>query len=87
MTLADIKDTDILFTGFDLPEEVLKGIDTAGFKRCTPIQAQALPLTLKGRDIAAQAQTGTGKTATFLITILNRLLREPAPKDPNEKAI
>jgi len=87
MTLADIKDTDILFTGFDLPQEVLKGIDTAGFKRCTPIQAQALPLTLKGRDIAAQAQTGTGKTATFLITILNRLMREPAPKDPGPRAL
>lgn len=87
MTLADINDTDILFTGFDLPKEVLKGIDTAGFKRCTPIQAQALPLTLKGRDIAAQAQTGTGKTATFLITILNRLIREPAPKDPGPRAL
>jgi ATP-dependent RNA helicase RhlB len=87
MILADIKDTDILFTGFDLPKEVLKGIDTAGFKRCTPIQAQALPLTLKGRDIAAQAQTGTGKTATFLITILNRLIREPAPKDPGPRAL
>jgi ATP-dependent RNA helicase RhlB len=87
MTLADVKDTDILFTGFDLPKEVLKGIETAGFKRCTPIQAQALPLTLKGRDIAAQAQTGTGKTATFLITILKRLIREPAPKDPGPRAL
>ena len=87
MTLADVKDTDILFTGFDLPKEVLKGIETAGFKRCTPIQAQALPLTLKGRDIAAQAQTGTGKTATFLITILKRLIREPAPKGLGPRAL
>jgi ATP-dependent RNA helicase RhlB len=87
MTPIDVEDTDILFTEFDLSQEVLKGIDTAGFKRCTPIQAKALPLTLKGGDIAAQAQTGTGKTATFLITILDRLIREPASRDPGPRAL
>jgi ATP-dependent RNA helicase RhlB len=63
------------FTDFDLPEPILSGIREAGFERCTLIQAQCLPLSLHGRDIAGQAQTGTGKTAAFLITALDRLLR------------
>lgn len=66
---------DVPFTEFDLPQEVFKGIETAGFSYCTPIQARALPITLRGGDIAAQAQTGTGKTATFLITIFDCLIR------------
>lgn len=63
------------FTSFDLPEAVLKGIQDAGFQRCTPIQERCLPLSLKGKDVAGQAQTGTGKTAAFLITVLDRLVR------------
>ncbi|RLC09622.1 MAG: RNA helicase [Deltaproteobacteria bacterium] len=69
--------TKVPFSEFNLSEEVLKGIESAGFTHCTPIQELALPLTLKGKDIAAQAQTGTGKTATFLITIFNRLVNNP----------
>ncbi|MBW2195325.1 MAG: DEAD/DEAH box helicase, partial [Deltaproteobacteria bacterium] len=65
--------TEVPFTEFDLSPEILKGIEAAKFKTCTPIQALSLPSTLKGKDIAAQAQTGTGKTAAFLITILHRL--------------
>jgi ATP-dependent RNA helicase RhlB len=87
MTALDVETEDTLFTEFDLPEEVLKGIDTAGFKHCTPIQSLALPLTLKGNDIAAQAQTGTGKTAAFLITIFDRLIKEKAPKGPGPRAL
>jgi len=63
------------FTEFDLGDEILKGIENAGFTRCTPIQELALPITLAGEDIAAQAQTGTGKTAAFLITLFQRLLK------------
>lgn len=63
------------FTSFELPEPILQGIRDAGFERCTPIQERCLPLSLKGRDVAGQAQTGTGKTAAFLITVLDRLLR------------
>jgi len=66
--------TDIKFSEFDLPPEVQKGLNDAGFTSCTPIQARTLPLSLAGRDIAGQAQTGTGKTAAFLITIFTRLL-------------
>lgn len=87
MTAPIVETKEVPFTEFDLPEEILKGIDTAGFKSCTPIQALSLPLTLKGRDIAAQAQTGTGKTAAFLITIFHRLLRQPAPKGPGPYAL
>ena len=58
----------------------MKGIETAGFKKCTPIQEKVFPLSLEGKDIAAQAQTGTGKTAAFLITILTRLLEKKKEK-------
>jgi len=59
MKSADMKTKDVPFTEFDLPQEVLKGIATAGFSHCTRVQAMALPITLKGGDVAAQAQTGT----------------------------
>jgi ATP-dependent RNA helicase RhlB len=69
--------TNIAFSGFDLPESVMQGIEEAGFLACTPIQEKTLPLTLKGQDVAGQAQTGTGKTAAFLIATFNYLLRNP----------
>jgi ATP-dependent RNA helicase RhlB len=58
---------------------VQKGLADASFERCTPIQAQTLPVALAGLDIAGQAQTGTGKTAAFLVALYARLLREPIP--------
>jgi len=67
------------FNGLDLPAPVLEGIREAGFVTMTPIQEGALPLALKGRDVAGQSQTGTGKTAAFLIAAYTRLLRTPAP--------
>jgi ATP-dependent RNA helicase RhlB len=69
--------TNIKFSNFDLPKEVMQGIDEAGFFSCTPIQEKTLPLTLQGRDVAGQAQTGTGKTAAFLVAVFNHLLRHP----------
>ncbi len=72
--------TGLSFTSLKLPEPVMKGIETAGFKKCTPIQEKVFPLSLEGKDIAAQAQTGTGKTAAFLITILTRLLEKKKEK-------
>jgi ATP-dependent RNA helicase RhlB len=65
------------FLSFNLPEPVLRGIQAAGFTACTPIQEDVLPIALRGRDVAGQAQTGTGKTAAFLISIFTRLLRQP----------
>ncbi|MCD6430447.1 MAG: DEAD/DEAH box helicase [Deltaproteobacteria bacterium] len=67
--------SDTNFSQLDIPAEVLEGIATAGYEFCTPVQAEVLPQTLKGDNIAAQSQTGTGKTATFLITLLTRLIR------------
>ena len=55
----------------------MQGIREAGFTYCTPIQAQTLPLALSGRDVAGQAQTGTGKTAAFLLPLLQHLLERP----------
>jgi len=66
--------TDILFDNFSLQPQLLQGLTDAGFTRCTPIQAMTLPLTLAGKDVAGQAQTGTGKTAAFLVALYNRLL-------------
>ncbi|HEY4210443.1 MAG TPA: DEAD/DEAH box helicase [Steroidobacteraceae bacterium] len=57
----------------------MEGIREAGFRQCTPIQAQTLPLALMGRDVAGQAQTGTGKTAAFLVALYQALLTRPAP--------
>ncbi len=70
--------SDISFSSFDFPHSLRQGIDDAGFSRCTPIQAATLPLALTGKDVAGQAQTGTGKTAAFLLAVMNRLLTVPA---------
>ncbi|MDH5631480.1 MAG: ATP-dependent RNA helicase RhlB [Gammaproteobacteria bacterium] len=73
--------TETRFSDFDLPEVIAKGIEASGFTHCTPIQAETLPLALNGRDVAGQAQTGTGKSAAFLIATLNHLLTRPATED------
>jgi ATP-dependent RNA helicase RhlB len=67
------------FTSLDLPEPVLAGVRDAGFVTATAIQEAALPLALKGKDVAGQSQTGTGKTAAFLIAAFTRCLRDTAP--------
>ncbi len=73
--------SDLSFTGLHLPESVARGVADAGFERCTPIQAEALPRALAGLDVAGQAQTGTGKTAAFLVALFSHLLRYPASPD------
>ena len=70
--------TDTAFSNFDITPSLLDGLEQAGFSRCTPIQAMTLPFALSGRDVAGQAQTGTGKTLAFLIACMNRLLTKPA---------
>jgi ATP-dependent RNA helicase RhlB len=67
------------FTSLDLPDPVLAGVRDAAFVTTTAIQEAALPLALKGKDVAGQSQTGTGKTAAFLIAAFTRCLRTPAP--------
>ncbi|MCG5494419.1 ATP-dependent RNA helicase RhlB [Ectothiorhodospira variabilis] len=84
MTDQHVSDTH--FASFDLPDPVRQGLTDAGFTHCTPIQGLALPPALEGKDVAGQAQTGTGKTAAFLITVFTHLLRHPAPEQrrPNQ---
>ena len=79
--------TDTRFDNFELPDALRKGLADAGFTRCTPIQAIAIPLALSGRDVAGQAQTGTGKTAAFLVAAFDRLLRHQAPERTNGNPI
>jgi len=68
------------FASFDLPPSLQQGLDDIGFSNCTEIQGLSLPHALNGKDVAGQAQTGTGKTAAFLIATYAKLLRtEPAP--------
>ena len=82
--------TDTFFTNFDLHPLLQQGLDDSGFTRCTPIQALTLPMALDGRDVAGQAQTGTGKTCAFLVAMMNRLLTRPAVaerKDSDPRAL
>jgi ATP-dependent RNA helicase RhlB len=67
----------LAFSELDLLPSVREGIEKAGFTHCTPIQALTLPVALKGKDVAGQAQTGTGKTAAFLLVMFQRLLTHP----------
>jgi len=76
--------TSVRFSELGLQEPLLKGLEATGFTFCTPIQAQALPLALAGKDVAGQAQTGTGKTAAFLLAAMKRLLSHPP--GPHRKA-
>ncbi|MFQ5328454.1 MAG: DEAD/DEAH box helicase [Thermodesulfobacteriota bacterium] len=73
------------FSTLDLDEKILQGIDDAGFERCTPIQEQSLPEALAGKDLIAQSQTGTGKTAVFILTIFTRLLTNPEESGDKSK--
>ena len=70
--------TDIRFDSFEVSEQILAGVRDAGFEYCTPIQAETLPPSLAGHDVAGQAQTGTGKTAAFLVAALHHLDIHPA---------
>jgi len=72
--------TDATFDDLDLLDEVRRAIDELGFTRLTKVQKEVLPLVLAGRDAAVQAQTGTGKTATYLIAIFEHALRNPRPE-------
>ncbi len=65
------------FHDFDLPDRLLHAIYDLGFEYCTPIQAEILPSSLSGKDASGRAQTGTGKTAAFLITVITRILYNP----------
>ncbi len=79
--------TQIRFSNLELSESILSGLKIAGFNYCTPIQRRALPITLRGKDIAGQAQTGTGKTATFLLATFQHLINDTSETIKNPRAI
>ena len=64
---------DTSFSQLGLNEQILAGVNALGFSQPTPVQAQAIPLVLEGRDVIACAQTGTGKTAAFALPLLQRI--------------
>ena len=76
-TTAETPPERIKFRELGLPEPILRAIDDLGFEACTPIQQEVLPFTLNGHDCIGKAQTGTGKTAAFLLTILADLHAHP----------
>jgi len=71
--------SDLQFSALPLLPAVQAGVVSAGFTHCTPIQALTLPVALEGGDVAGQAQTGTGKTAAFLLVLFQNLLSENEP--------
>ncbi|AJF07205.1 DEAD/DEAH box helicase [Geoalkalibacter subterraneus] len=75
------------FTELDLPAEVRQGIEAVGFTDLTPVQEESIPLALAGHDVTGKAQTGTGKTAAFLISLFTRMLRNPRKTGSNPRAL
>ncbi len=74
------------FKTFNLESKVIDGIDAMGYDKPTPIQEQAIPLILEGQDLIACAQTGTGKTAAFLLPVIHNILKNQ-DESPNVKAL
>jgi ATP-dependent RNA helicase RhlB len=79
--------TESKFSEFALHPKVIEGLNKATYIHCTPIQALSLPLAVEGRDIAGQAQTGTGKTIAFLTSTFHHLLSKPAPESTGVRAL
>ena len=72
-------DTTKSFTDFSFHEDLQSALKKKNFETCTPIQAEAMPHILSGKDVAGLAQTGTGKTAAFLLPMIERILRSTGP--------
>ena len=77
----------IKFREFQLDNRLLRILDEIGFRECTPVQAECLPLILEGHDIAGQAQTGTGKTAAFLLSTIHFLITKKTANNRNLRAV
>src|SRR5256885_703486 len=85
--MTDPHSSSPTFESFALAPPLMQGIRDAGFTSCTPIQAQTLPMALAGRDVAGQAQTGTGKTAAFLVALYQALLTRPTAANRSPTSI
>ena len=82
--MTDSHLSDLRFDTLELHDSLRKGIADAGFECATPIQADTLPIALKGHDVAGQAQTGTGKTAAFLIAAMQNVLTRQADSEAGD---
>jgi ATP-dependent RNA helicase RhlE len=71
------------FTEFGFDERLMEGIDASGYENATPVQEQVMPLILQGKDVIASAQTGTGKTAAFLLPLINKIITDPQEDHTN----
>lgn len=69
------------FSELNLEESVLQALDAMNFKECTPIQEHTIPVILEGKDLIGVAQTGTGKTAAYLLPVINQLSKGGYPED------
>ena len=76
--------TQTRFSNLELSDDILRSLKEADFHHCTPIQDKTLPLALRGKDVAGQAQTGTGKTAAFLLATFQHLINDAEDTDENE---
>lgn len=79
--------TQTRFCNLELSKAILSSLNEAGFENCSPIQDRTLPLALRGKDIAGQAQTGTGKTAAFLLATFQHLINDESEKIKNPRAL
>lgn len=79
--------TETRFSNLELSDSIIKSLKEAGFINCTPIQDKSLPLALRDKDVAGQAQTGTGKTASFLLATFQRLINDESEKIKNPRAL
>jgi len=79
--------TETRFSNLELSDAIIESLKEAAFVQCTPIQDKSLPLALRDKDIAGQAQTGTGKTATFLLAAFQRLINDESEKIKNPRAL
>ena len=81
VTEARPEEPRVRFHELPLPSQILRAVDDLGFEYCTPIQGRVLRFTLAGHDAIGRAQTGTGKTAAFLVTVIADLLKNPPAED------
>ena len=71
------------FSELNLEDSVLDALDAMNFRECTPVQEHTIPVILEGKDLIGVAQTGTGKTAAYLLPVLNQLSKEIIRKMPS----
>lgn len=81
------KDAILNFKEFGFDERLMEGIDASGYEEATPVQEQVIPLIMDGKDVIASAQTGTGKTAAFLLPLINKIITDPHEDHTNNALV